>query len=148
MNHKHPTPPPIVRIFCVDDNPDLLSAMRMIIETDGSMQFAGSLESADRLLAEARRLAAKPGAMTLIVLLDARMPGLSPLEAVREIAAELPWVRVVILSGFDDPAFYDKVLDAGAWGFISKSDEPDAILRAIHMIAAKKNRGPHRPGRS
>ncbi len=121
--------------------------MRMIIETDGTMEFAGSLESADRLLTEARRLAAKPGVVSLIVLLDARMPGKSPLEAVREIAAELPWVRVVILSGFDDPAFYDKVLDAGAWGFISKSDEPDAILRAIHKIAAKKTRGTYLPNR-
>jgi DNA-binding NarL/FixJ family response regulator len=48
-----------------------------------------------------------------------------------------------IISGrHDDPAFIGRAGNAGAWGRVSKNDEPDMILRAVRKAAAGNARWP------
>jgi DNA-binding NarL/FixJ family response regulator len=69
-----------------------------------------------------------------IVLLDIDMPGRNAFEALAQIAAELPHVRVIVVSGHVRAELIDHALDAGAWGYISKGDETDIIVSAIHRV--------------
>ncbi len=63
------------------------------------------------------------------------MPGKDPLEALRELDAAFPRVRTIIISGHGDAAFIDRVFAAGAWGYVSKGDEPDTVLQAVREVA-------------
>lgn len=147
---KAPTPTPAspdalssasIRVLCVDDNRDLTEVLRRVIDAQPDLRCVGCLASANDLLAEVRRLCTTPPptlpdpAMPLVIILDATMPGKDPLEAVGELAAAFPQAKTIIYSGHDDPGFIDRAIDAGAWGCVSKSDEPHAVIRAIHEVA-------------
>jgi len=123
----HPT-----RVLCVDDSPDMVAVMRMMIDAEPTMQCVGCLTSADNLVEEARRLSPPPD----VVILDATMPGKSPLASMSELAAQLPGIKTIIYSGYDDPEFVDQAIKAGAWACIAKRNNPDAILRAVREVAA------------
>jgi two-component system, NarL family, response regulator DesR len=131
-----------IRVLFVDDNQDLSTILRMVIDSEPDMRCVGSLASADTLVAEVRRLCTQappptPDVATpLVVILDATMPGKDPLEAMRELAAALPQVRTIIYSGHDDPGFIERVIGAGAWGCVSKRHEPAAITRAVREVCA------------
>ncbi|MGH7133372.1 MAG: response regulator, partial [Phycisphaerales bacterium] len=69
-----------------------------------------------------------------VVILDATMPGKDPIEAMRELASSYPEVKTIVYSGYNQPEFVDRVIDAGAWGSVSKHDNPDCVIRAISEI--------------
>ncbi len=132
------------RVLCVDDSSDMTEAMRMVIDAEPMMECVGCLACADDLVEQVRRL--RPATTTpphaplppLVVLLDATMPGKSPLKAMSEMAAEFPEVRTIIYSGHDDAAFVDRAMNAGARGCVSKKDDPETIVRAVRAVAAGK----------
>ncbi|MBY0308252.1 MAG: response regulator transcription factor [Phycisphaerales bacterium] len=129
------------RVLCVDDGPDMTAMLRLNIESDPAMRCVGCLASADHLLDEVRRQNPPPD----VVLLDATMPGKDPLEALRELDAAFPRVRTIILSGDSDAAFIDRVFAAGAWGYVSKGDEPGTVLQAVRAVAKGNVWRPLRP---
>lgn len=121
-----------LRVFVVDDGPDVSEMMRKIIDSEPDMRCVGCLNSADRLVEAAREVAPD------VVLLDATMPGKPPLEALGELAEALPAVRTLVFSGHNDSAFVDAAVDAGAWGCVSKTEDPETVLRAVRQVAAGK----------
>jgi DNA-binding NarL/FixJ family response regulator len=133
-----------IRVLFVDDNQDLSTVLRMVIDAEPDMLCVGSLASADHLVAEVRRLCTKAPAPTtdaathLVVILDATMPGKDPVEAMSELAAAFPHVQTIIYSGHDDPRFIDRAIDAGAWQYVSKREEPAALTRAVREVWALK----------
>jgi two-component system response regulator NreC len=133
-----------IRVLFVDDNQDLSTVLRMVIDAEPDMRCVGCLASADRLVAEVRRLCTRaptpnPEAATpLVVILDATMPGKDPFEAMSELATAFPQVPTIIYSGHDDPGFIDRASNAGAWGCVSKREEPDAVTRAVREVWALK----------
>lgn len=120
------------RVLCVDDNPDIRDVMKMVIETDPTLRCVGCMASADQLIEKIRRMNPPPD----VVLLDATMPGKDPLTVMMAMAAACPTVRTIVYTGHDDAVFVDKVRDAGAWGYVSKNEDPDTILKAVHEVAA------------
>ncbi len=118
--------------------------MRMILDTDPTMQCVGCLGSADRLIQTVRDLDPPPQ----IILLDATMPGKDPLTVMKKMAEDCPSIRTIVFSGHDDSAFLDRVRSDGAWGFVSKRDEPDAILLAVREVAAGNASWPKVPSSS
>lgn len=136
---KEPTVPERVplRVLCVDDNRDLLATMRMLINAEAHMVWAGCLFSADRMLQHARALTSGRNAAKLLVLLDAVMPGKDAFVALREMVVELPDVRAIVLTGRDDPDLIARAMRAGACACISKRDEPDIIMDALRTLTGK-----------
>jgi len=72
-----------------------------------------------------------------IILMDARMPSMGGLEATRLIKARRPQIKIVILSLYSD--YQASALAAGADAFVSKSDSPEVLRRAIARILEDKN---------
>jgi len=132
LNAPESQAPPTL-VLCVDDNRDVTAVARLMIESDPTMRCVGCLDSADQLEEEVRRLGADT---PLIVLLDATMPGKDPLEVMGRLASAFPRTRTILFSGYDDQSFIDRAVDAGAWGCLSKHDEPSALLRAVREVAA------------
>jgi DNA-binding NarL/FixJ family response regulator len=88
----------------------------------------GRLPTADDLVVEAKRL--RPD----VVLLDIEMPGMDPFEAVEDLKAQLPDVRVIILSAYVRDHYVSAAVKAGVWGYFSKSDDPNEIVAGIRKV--------------
>jgi DNA-binding NarL/FixJ family response regulator len=121
---------PGVRILCVDDNEFIVEAMQRKLEREEGLIFAGSAESADGLLALVESTRAD------IVLIDMNMPGKDPVEAIAELHAARPDVRAVALSGYVREDMVDRVLAAGAWGYIAKDEDLATIVASLRQAAA------------
>ncbi len=85
---------------------------------------------------EAVRLAAS--LMPAVVVLDVTMPELNGLEATRQILAAAPETRVLILSVHESEQIVREVLEAGAQGYLLKSDAGRELIRAIDALLGNK----------
>jgi DNA-binding NarL/FixJ family response regulator len=119
-----------IRILCVDDNPEIIEAIRLRLASQPGYAWAGSLASADRLLEVAR--VRRPD----IILLDVDMPGRDPFETVLELAVHDSELRVIMLSGHVRRDLINRAIGAGAWGYVAKCDGERAVLQAIEQVAA------------
>jgi len=69
-----------------------------------------------------------------LAILDVKMPGLTGLQATREIKAQVPDTAVLILSMHDDERYLFEALKAGASGYVLKSQADEELLEAIRAI--------------
>ena len=123
---------PTIRVLVADDNRDLADMLAYVIGIEPAMECVGCVQSADHLAEEIRAL--RPD----VLVLDAKMPGRDPLAVVTELGPEFPGVRAIFYSGYDDPDFVERIIDAGAWGFVSKRHQAAAVIEAIRSVAAGK----------
>lgn len=118
-----------ITVVVVDDSADIVSLYQAFLADEPDMRCVGAVTTTRELLDVVRNR------LPDVVLLDLSMPGLSPLEVCREIQDCCPGVRVVFFSGYDDEDTVAAVLDAGAWGLLSKHADPDCILEGIRRVA-------------
>src|SRR5438105_9965439 len=97
-----------VTILIVDDNAQLRALMREIVAQEPDLHVVGEAEDG----AEAIRLAQE--LQPDIVLLDLVMPRVNGLEALRQIKAERPETKVIIVTAHDEDAYRQAAEDGGA----------------------------------
>lgn len=119
-----------IRVLCVDDHACVVEGLQAHLQTTRDIEFVGRLSSAEDLVAEARRTNAQ------VVILDIEMPGPDVFEVMEDLHRQLPTARTIILSAYVRDHYIDSAVTAGAWGYLSKNDEPDAIVDAIRKVAA------------
>jgi DNA-binding NarL/FixJ family response regulator len=118
-----------VRVLLVDDQALLRSGFRMVLEEQDDIEVVG--EAADGNEAVARAAELFPD----VVLMDVRMPGSDGIDATRRIVAQLPAVRVLILTTFDLDEYAFTALRFGASGFLLKDVRPAELAGAIRCVA-------------
>lgn len=123
-----------IRVLCVDDWPDLAKMLSRLISVEDDMDCVGVLHSATDLVNEVRSL--EPD----IVILDLSMPGPSPIDALRELAEQVPTCRVIAHTGYDDKETRARVRDAGGWELVAKNGRSEEILDAIRRVAQASER--------
>jgi DNA-binding NarL/FixJ family response regulator len=119
-----------VRVLLVDDDDLMRAGLKAVLSSDPRIEVVG--EAANGRAALERVRAQRPE----LVLMDVRMPDLDGIGATREILAASPHVKVVILTTFEDDDYIFGALTAGASGFLLKRTRPEALIEAIHTIAA------------
>ncbi|WP_163509322.1 response regulator [Fodinicola acaciae] len=120
----------MIRVLVADDQALLRGSFRVLIDTAGDLVSVGEAVTGAEAVALARQ--DRPD----VVLMDVRMPEMDGIEATRLICAELPDVRVLILTMFDLDASVFAALHAGASGFLLKDTPPAELLEAIRVVAA------------
>ena len=115
-----------MKILIVDDHAVLRAGLRQVLETalGADMREAGSAEEALREAASFR-----PG----LCVLDIGLPGQSGLSAVQALCALD--VRVVVLSAYTEPVYAKRALDAGAFGYVTKTASPQVLLEALRAAS-------------
>ena len=115
------------RVLIVDDEPDLLEGMKMLLELEGiDVILHGSMITLPLILREA-----DPD----VVLLDISLPALSGTSALRSGLRKLLKTdgSIVLFSGRSDRELTALAQELGADGFITKSEDPMEIVRRVRM---------------
>lgn len=118
-----------LRILIVDDHGIVRAGIRSLLQGQPDIEVVGEAARGEEAVEEAVRLHPE------LVLMDIAMPGMDGIEATRRIKKELPDVRVLVLTIYDDEEFFFPVLRAGASGYILKEAEPLELLHAIRMVS-------------
>lgn len=120
----------MVKILLVDDHELVRSGIRLILEGISSFSVVAELKSGE----EAIRYCCNDSPD--IVLMDVNMPGIGGLEATKQIARMSENIRVICISMHTENPIPAKVMQMGAYGFITKNAEPDEMVRAVHKVVA------------
>jgi DNA-binding NarL/FixJ family response regulator len=121
-----------VKVLLADDHAVFRLGLRDLLGADDTIEIVGEAETGDQAVERTRQF--HPD----VVLMDARMPRMSGIEATREIKSEMPGTEVVVLSAFEDDEQVLQAFDAGASGYLIKGDDLNSVLRAIHTASAGK----------
>jgi two-component system invasion response regulator UvrY len=73
-----------------------------------------------------------------VVVMDISMPGIGGVGAIERIVAREPTAKILVLSVHEDSVFTTRAMQAGALGFIPKRSAPEAMLKAVEMVAQGK----------
>jgi DNA-binding NarL/FixJ family response regulator len=121
-----------VRVLIVEDHPMTRAGLAYMINRQPDMIVSGETESAGQALAALE--ANQPD----IVLVDITLPGKSGLELIKDIKATHPGLPVLVISMHDESLYADRVLRAGARGYITKLEGGEKLMRAVrHVLAGK-----------
>jgi len=119
-----------ITILLSDDHNLVREGLRLLLEKETDMQVVGEASDGRQSVRETKRL--KPD----VVLQDLAMPLLNGLEAARQIAAEVPTTKVLVLSAYSDDSYIEHAIEAGAAGYLMKETVGNDLLRAIREIAS------------
>ncbi|NUT37766.1 MAG: response regulator transcription factor [Hamadaea sp.] len=114
-------------VLIADDQALVRTGFTMILKAAG-IDVVG--QAADGLEAVQLARTLRPD----VILMDIRMPRLDGLEATRRVLAELPAVRVIILTTFDLDKYVYAALEAGASGFLLKDVSPEHLSAAVTLV--------------
>jgi DNA-binding NarL/FixJ family response regulator len=117
-----------VRVLLVDDHDLFRTGLRNLLEERG-VQVAGEAGQGADAVRLVRELAPD------VVVMDLNMPGMSGIEATRQIAAIAPLTRVLVLTISDQDEDVLHAILAGACGYLLKDSSVDELIRGISAAA-------------
>ena len=120
------------RIFIADDHEVVRKGLCALLQAEPNWEVCGEAADGRDAVEKVREL--KPDA----IILDIGMPGLNGLEATRQIMKDDPRARVLILTFHDSDQVVRDVLNAGARGFLLKSDAARDLVVAIEALRRDK----------
>jgi len=121
---------PRIRVLVVDDHPMLREGVAAVLALQPDMVLVG--EAGDGAEAVARHRELRPD----VTLMDLQMPGMTGLEAIEAIRAEVPTARIVVLTTYAGDVQALRALKAGATGYLLKSTLRRELLDTIRNVHA------------
>ena len=113
-----------MKILIADDHTLFRDSLRSLLEARG-IEVVGEARDGREACELARRLSPD------IVLMDLSMPGVDGLAATRQLSAELPAVKVVVLTASDDDAMLFEAIKAGAHGYLLKNLDAEEFFSLL-----------------
>jgi DNA-binding NarL/FixJ family response regulator len=120
------------RIMIVDDHPMTRAGLVHLINHQLDMIACGEAESAEQALDILD--SSRPD----LLLIDITLPGKSGLELIKDVKAMRPELLMLVISMHDESLYADRVLRAGARGYITKHEGGEKLIEAIrHVLGGK-----------
>lgn len=120
--------PSPIRILIADDHAVVRAGLRSFLNRQPNLVVVGEVGTSAQMLDGVRQL--KPD----VVITDLRMPGGGVLETIRTLSVEIPEVRVVVFTGYDDVADAVSAFRVGAAGYVLKQAPESDLLAAIGRV--------------
>lgn len=119
-----------IKIVVVDDHPMVRQVLRHSLEQEADFAVVGEAADGD----EAVRLTDE--FLPQLVLMDIKMPGVSGVEATRQIIARHSGVAVLGLTAYDEDEHVLGILQAGAVGYLLKTASRETLIQALRSVLA------------
>ena len=123
---------PMIRILIADDHDVVRTGVRRILEDQPGWSVVAEATNGKEAIAQA--MATKPD----VAILDYRLPLIDGIEATRHIRRCVPKVEVLIFTMHEDERLLREALNAGARGYVLKSDPPQHLISAVQSLAEHK----------
>lgn len=117
------------RILIVDDHAMIRRGLQSILRTLPDWEVSGEASNGEDAVRLTNDL--KPD----VVLMDISMPGMSGLEATRAICKISPQTKVMLFTLHNTPEWVETALNAGARGYLLKSDAEGELEHALEVLA-------------
>jgi DNA-binding NarL/FixJ family response regulator len=121
-----------LRILIADDHELVRAGVRALLESQADCEICGEAVTGRQVIAMAQQL--QPD----VVILDITMPELNGLEATRQIRKVAPTVQVLILTVHESEELVREILNAGAHGYILKSDAGRELTAAMYALRKRE----------
>jgi DNA-binding NarL/FixJ family response regulator len=118
----------IIRVVIADDHPILLAGMSMLIKAEADLEIVGEAASGPEALQIIRT------SMPDVAIIDISLPDLNGILLARQLAADCPSVRVIVLTQYEDRAHLNQALDAGARGYVLKKSAAQCLVNALRGV--------------
>ncbi len=113
-----------MKVVLVDDHPLVRNGIASLL-TAIKFEVVGEADDGLKAVEMARQL--HPD----IILMDIQMPRCNGLEATRLIKAEMPQIKIIILTAYDDDAYFSEAEKSGADGCLVKPFRADQLLTVL-----------------
>ncbi len=118
----------MIHVLIADDHEVVRRGLKDILESERGMRVVAEAASGTDAVALARKTRLDA------IVLDISMPGMSGLDALKELKAICPDVPVLILSIYPEEQYAVRVLKAGAAGYLTKDTAPEELVVAVRRV--------------
>ena len=122
----------MIKILIADDHAVVREGFRKMVENDPDLKVVAEAENGVEALQMVRSKNID------VVILDMSMPEMSGLDCLKQIKSEFPDLPVLVFSMHPEEQYEQRVLQAGASGYLTKRTKPLEVLDAIKAVAAGK----------
>lgn len=120
-----------IQVLLTDDHPAVRRELGFLINSELDMQVIGEAGDGLQAIEQVRQL------LPDVIVMDVSMPNINGIDATRIISVEYPAIRIIGLSMSAEPEIRNRMLQAGATDYVSKSGPVDAILTAIRKAVER-----------
>jgi DNA-binding NarL/FixJ family response regulator len=117
-----------MNVLVADDHGIVRAGIRLLLERQTDIKVVA--EAGDGVEAREAAVRERPD----LAVLDVQMPGLTGLQAAREIKAHVPDCSVLMLSMHDDERYLFEALKAGASGYVLKREADQDLVAAVRAV--------------
>jgi two-component system invasion response regulator UvrY len=119
----------MIRVLLADDHNIVRAGVREILSDTTDIEVAGEAVNGHEVMALVREREFD------VAVLDMSMPGRSGIDLIRQVKAERPRLKVLVLSMYSEEQYAVRALKAGASGYLTKESVADALVAAIRRVA-------------
>lgn len=129
---KKTPPSQKTRVFLVDDHPIVRRGLHFLIGLEPDLVVCGEADSRSAALEQI------PKARPEVVVVDLALKNSSGLELVKDLRERFPKLKVLVFTMHDEPIYAERVLKAGAHGYVTKEEGAEKAVEAIRQVLRGK----------
>lgn len=119
----------MIRIVVADDHTIVREGLKQLLSATSDLSVVGEAQNGHEVLARVRGLDFD------VLLLDMSMPGKSGIELIKQVRAEKPKLRILVLSMHEEEQYAVRAIKAGASGYLTKDSASMQLVSAIRKVA-------------
>jgi len=118
----------MIRLLLADDQPLFRQGLASLLSLEEDIEIIGQANHGNEAISLTQQL--QPD----VILMDVRMPICDGVAATRKIHQQFPWIKILVLTTFDEDEYIWQSLQAGALGYLLKNTPAHQLAAAIHAI--------------
>ncbi|NJK48704.1 response regulator transcription factor [Candidatus Gracilibacteria bacterium] len=118
----------MIRLLLADDQPLFRQGLASLLSLEEDLEVVGEANDGNEAIALSSQL--QPD----VILMDVRMPICDGVQATGDIHQRFPWIRILVLTTFDEDEYVLHSLQAGALGYLLKSTPSQEVAAAIRNL--------------
>jgi len=120
----------MISVLIVDDHNLTRTIIRSLLEPNKDIEVIGEAKTGEEAIQLTQGL--KPQ----IILMDVQMPGIGGLETTHRLLRANPYLKIIILTAYENGPFPSGFVRAGAAGYLTKKTSAEELAEAIHTVFA------------
>ena len=117
-----------IKLLLADDLPMFRNGLAALLSLEADLEVVGEANNGREAIALAESL--QPD----IILMDVRMPICNGVEATKIIHQRFPWIKILVLTTFDNDEYVWQSLEAGALSYLLKSASSTEVITALRAL--------------